>query len=87
MEYSLLFYQLSNSGDKLTVGFEECVLFLNDYLVNEYVLLDEESRLVTLLRILGFYGSSILFVVTLLASTNWILMHPIKVQTLRLFLS
>lgn len=81
----LLFYQLSNSGDKLAVGFEECVLFLNDYLVNEYVLLDEESRLVTLLRILGFYGSSILFVVTLLASTNWILMYPIKVQTLRLF--
>ena len=41
----LLFYQLSNSGDKLAVSFEECVLFLNDYLVNRYVLLDEEADL------------------------------------------
>ena len=86
MEYSFTVLPTEQFGDKLAVGFEECVLFLNDYLVNEYVLLDEESRLVTLLRILGFYGSSILFVVTLLASTNWILMQ-IKVQTLRLFLS
>lgn len=81
----LLFYQLSNSGDKLAAGFEECVLFLNNYLVSEYNSLDEESRLLTLLRILGFYGSSILFVVNLLATTKWVLMQPIKVQTLKLF--
>ena len=82
----LLFYLLGNLNEKIAIGFQECVSFLNRYLENDYNELDEETRLLTLLRILGFYGISMSMVIKQIKSNNWKLSKPINVKDLKLFL-
>ncbi|RCK57502.1 Histone transcription regulator 3 [Candida viswanathii] len=82
----LLFYLLGNLGDKIATGFQECISFLNGYLENDYNMLDEETRLLTLLKILGFYGSSMSLVIKQIKKTNWKLAKPVNIKDLKLFL-
>ncbi|KAL6453165.1 HIR3 Histone transcription regulator 3 [Candida maltosa Xu316] len=81
----LSFYISGKLGSKLALGFQECVNFLNEYLVGDYALLSEPERIPSLSKVLGFYGNCVSMMVKQLSESNWILEETISLESLTKF--